>query len=357
MPAIPGQIALELPPVPGNPRNSEGAFIPLKDGRILLAYTRYYGDRGGDHDPAVIAARYSADGGRTWSTTDQTLIPNEGDLNVMSVSLLRLADGRIALLHLLKNANFDCRPRLRFSEDEAKTWSDPIAFIPEKGYYVGNNDRLVQLRSGRLIMPFSRHDHHQEGDPPKNRLMPGRMLCYLSDDAGQIWRRTRDIYEMPTIKKSGLQEPGVIELNDGRLFCWTRTDGGCQFGQYSADAGETWTQPAPTDFISPVSPMALKRIPSTGHLLAIWNDHSGRFPIADPPGRQPLVAALSRDEGRTWENHRMIESDLSRGYHYTAICFPDPEHILLEYCAGPRSPGPQLGTLRVRHLPLKWLYA
>ena len=31
-----GNTVLELPPVKGNPRNSEGAFIELKDGRIML---------------------------------------------------------------------------------------------------------------------------------------------------------------------------------------------------------------------------------------------------------------------------------------------------------------------------------
>ena len=30
-------IGLELPPGPNNPRNSEGAFMPLKDGRIMFA--------------------------------------------------------------------------------------------------------------------------------------------------------------------------------------------------------------------------------------------------------------------------------------------------------------------------------
>ena len=32
-----------LPPGPGNPRNSEGDFIELKDGRILFVYTHFTG--------------------------------------------------------------------------------------------------------------------------------------------------------------------------------------------------------------------------------------------------------------------------------------------------------------------------
>ena len=34
-----------LPPGPGNPRNSEGDFIELKDGRVLFVYTHFTGGR------------------------------------------------------------------------------------------------------------------------------------------------------------------------------------------------------------------------------------------------------------------------------------------------------------------------
>ena len=352
----PGEITLELPPGEGNPRNSEGSFVKLDDGRILLAYTRYSGGRG-DHDAADIAGRHSADGGRTW-TQDEIILRNEGDWNIMSVSLLRLRDGRVAMLYLVKNRDYDCRPRLRVSSDEARTWSDPVTVIPRPGYYVVNNDRLVQLRSGRLVVPTSPHEHVTEGDPPKAKLAPGAVAFWLSDDGGGTWRQgSGGALAMPVAgSKSGLQEPGVVELADGRLFAWCRTDAGCQYGMYSSDGGETWTAPAPTDFICPCSPLSLKRIPATGHLLAVWNDHSGAFPMTPEKGRQPLVAAISRDEGRTWENRRQVESDLSRGYHYTAIMFPDDRNVLLGYCAGPKRPGNQLGTLRVRRFPLEWLY-
>ena len=44
----------------------------LADGRILFAYTRY-GKGWKDNSPAVIAARESLDGGRTWSKRDRIL--------------------------------------------------------------------------------------------------------------------------------------------------------------------------------------------------------------------------------------------------------------------------------------------
>src|SRR3954464_2176056 len=77
-----------LPPGPGNPRNTEGSFVTLRDGRILFAYSRFTGGTG-DNDAASIVGRYSSDGGRTWTSDDIPMVTREGDMNVMSVSLLR----------------------------------------------------------------------------------------------------------------------------------------------------------------------------------------------------------------------------------------------------------------------------
>ncbi|MGH7199678.1 MAG: exo-alpha-sialidase, partial [Planctomycetaceae bacterium] len=98
-----------LPPGPDNPRNSEGDFIELKDGRVLFVYTHFTGGAG-DHASAHLAGRFSSDEGRSWTAEDVVILPNEAKQNVMSVSLLRLHDGRIALFYLRKNSLSDCRP-------------------------------------------------------------------------------------------------------------------------------------------------------------------------------------------------------------------------------------------------------
>ena len=97
-----------LPPGLGNPRNTEGSFVTLRDGRILYAYTRFTGGTG-DHDSASIVGRHSSDGGRTWSGEDIPMVAGEGAMNVMSVSLLRLKDGRIALFYLRKKTGKSAR--------------------------------------------------------------------------------------------------------------------------------------------------------------------------------------------------------------------------------------------------------
>lgn len=349
-----GSITLELAPGPGRFRSSEGAFVALEGGRVLLVYAKFTGGYKDDAS-AVLVSRVSPDGGRTWSRDDSPVVSGEGRSNVMSASLLRLADGRVLMLYLVKESNRDVRPRVRFSGDECRTWSAPVDPTSDRGAFIVNNDHVIQLRAGRLVIPTAYR-------PPPDVDRSERWVCHatflLSDDAGATWTPSRSVLSLEDPRtESGLQEPGVVELADGTLFAWFRTDMGCQYGARSSDAGETWSAAQPTEFVSPLSPMSVKRIPATGDLLALYNDHSGRFPI-DPVerGRQPLVSAVSRDEGRTWGMHKQVESDLSRGYHYTAIFFPDDRHVLLAYCAGPKGPGKQLNTLRVRLTPLEWFY-
>jgi len=209
---------LTLPPKQDNPRNSEGDFVQLNSGRWLFVYT-YFDGGDGDHASAHLAARITDDDGATWSQEDHVVLPNEAGMNVMSVSLQRLTDGRIALLYLRKESVTDCRPYLRYSEDEAQTWSQPVKVIPDEdaAYYVVNNDRLIQLETGRLVIPAALHE--VQHDPPA--FSPyGRALCYVSDDGGRTWQRGCEARVRP--RADGVpvmvQEPGVVELRDGRLM-------------------------------------------------------------------------------------------------------------------------------------------
>jgi predicted neuraminidase len=334
-----------LPPGPGNPRNSEGDFIQLKDGRLLLVYTHFTGG-GSDHAAAHLAGRFSEDGGETWSGEDVTIVPNEGGFNVMSVSLLRLDSGEIALFYLRKNSLTDCRPLLRISRDEGQTWSEPTVCIEPVGYYVLNNDRAVQLSSGRIVLPVARHN------TPKQNKFDGRgvISCYLSDDRGKTWRESKTVQQGANLT---FQETGVVELKDGRLMMFCRTPHGSQYVAYSEDQGDTWGELTPSNIISPLSPASIERIPETGDLLLVWNNHENAAPEYRGK-RTPLNVAISRDEGRTWEKVKTLEDDPNGWYCYTAIEFVD-DHILLAHCAGDRRTG-GLNTTQITRFPVRWLY-
>ncbi|MCX7886299.1 MAG: glycoside hydrolase [Verrucomicrobiae bacterium] len=347
-------VVLNIEPSKEFPRNSEGAFVTLKSGRILFAYTQFYGGAA-DHSPARIVAIHSDDGGRTWSKEPRTIVENEGGANVMSVSLLRLKSGKIALFYLLKNNLLDCRPYVRFSGDEAQTWSEPKLVVPAPGYFVLNNDRVIQLSSGRLVVPVAFH-RSRDTDPQSYKSFDARgiVLWYLSDDEGQTWTEAPTWWAAPVHSSAGLQEPGAVELADGKLFSWARTSLGTQYGFTSSDRGVRWSAPEPTPLKSPCSPASIKRLPGSSDLLAIYNDHSGEFPFVKNR-RTPLVAAISSDGGKTWPIRKLLEGDPDGWYCYTAIHFVD-NAVLLGYCAGDKKVG-GLNRLRIRRLSLHWLRA
>ncbi|NWF84541.1 MAG: exo-alpha-sialidase [Bryobacteraceae bacterium] len=341
-----------LPPGPGNPRNTEGSFVKLKDGRLMFVYSRFSTNGPADSGAATLAARYSKDDGITWTAQDQTVVENEGGMNVMSASLLRLRSGEIALFYCRKDSMVECRPWMRTSRDEGKTWSRARLTIPEPGYYVLNNDRVVQLRSGRLLMPVALH--RNETPEPSKFNSRGVAMCYFSDDMGRTWRRSRTVLENPAPDPNGLQEPGVVVLKDGRLLMYMRTGLGSQYYSYSKDDGDTWSPVEASTLLSPLSPASIKRIPKTGDLLVVWNDHSNVSERVRNRLRTPLTVAISRDEGKTWEKAKNIADDPEGWYCYTAIHFAG-DRVILGYNAG-GSGLPRLSRLVMTYFGLDWLY-
>jgi predicted neuraminidase len=151
------------------------------------------------------------------------------------------------------------------------------------------------------------------------------------------------------------QEPGVVELKDGRLMMFSRTTDGSQFVCYSSDRGETWTDAEPSNIISPCSPASIERIPATGDLLLVWNNHKDVEPQYQGSKRTPLTVAISKDEGKTWESLHRLEDNPSGWYCYIAIDFVG-DHVLLGHCAGDRSRGTSLHTTQITRFPIKMLY-
>lgn len=351
--AAANDVVLDINPSKDNPRNSEGSFATLNNGHVLFCYTRFYGGAA-DHSAAHIVGIESADGGATWGA-QREIVANEGASNVMSVTLLRLKSGRLALFYLRKNNWIDCRPHVRFSDDEGATWGQPTLMLEAPGYFVLNNDRVIQLSDGRLVAPLGFH-RSRLSDPNSSKSFDGRALdlwC-LSDDEGRTWREAKSWWAIPVASGSGLQEPGVVELSDGSLLGFARTDQGRQYEMRSKDRGETWSPPQPGPLASPTSPASIKRMPGSTRLLAIYNDHSGKFPF-EKGKRTPLVSALSDDGGATWQSHKAIETDPGGWYCYCAIHFVG-DHVLLGYCAGDKIVG-GLNRLRIRRVPIGWFDA
>ena len=103
--------SMDIPPAPGNPRNSEGAFIQRKNGSLMFVYSQFVGDSCKDHAAADLACIVSNDLGESWSAPKTLFTAKEhGAMNMMSVSLIRMNNGDIGLFYMLRMNWHDMRP-------------------------------------------------------------------------------------------------------------------------------------------------------------------------------------------------------------------------------------------------------
>ncbi len=331
-----------------NPRNGEGAFMHLDDGRIMYAYTQYYGDDWSDHACARIAVCYSHDGGESWTDGGVLVEKRASALNIMSVSLIRMKNGDLELMYLqksMKGEDMLCMPYILRSADEGRTFGEPISCFTEDGYYVVNNDRLVTLKSGRIIFPAAYH-----GRSGMN-AQPGCLKVCYSDDDGRSWHVSPSTVCSPYEDNTRLQEPGIYELPDGRLWMWCRTAYGHQYQCFSSDEGISWSELVPAfRFTSPDSPMQVKKVGE--YTVAVFNPIAynclgeGRE-VWKSPKRTPYVCAVSRDGGLSFvdmkntfanggfdgfiENCYLLEDDRSNSYCYPAILGVDDGFLVAYY--------------------------
>ncbi|HOZ46237.1 MAG TPA: sialidase family protein [Candidatus Hydrogenedentes bacterium] len=346
-------------------RDTEADIVPLADGSLLAAWSDFYTDGWQDDDPCRISMRRSSDGGRTWGSIE--VLQERIGSNVMSVSLLRTAKGTVLLTFVAKDTPDGTVHYVRRSTDGGKAFGAPILARAGHNRRVANNDRFLELRD-----PEGRH-----GDRGRIVLAcrdyPGRTgVMVYSDDDGLTWQAGSNVPVVPEWGSQNFNEPGIVELDDGRLWMYGRTTMGFHAQAWSLDRGMTWSTPEPMALRGPCSPLTGERIPDTPYTTKMgWaNDILFTFPNHDfeayprdhtYTARTPLDAAISTDDARTWTRVRTIEEDPTMQYGYTSITFvPDDAvgmRVLLTTHVQPIPTAVHRPhDLKLISIPLSWFY-
>ncbi len=299
-----------------------------------------------DDTTRAIAARFSEDSGETWSRpriqfalddlptgiggVAEAVVDHDGEVHLFLLHQWTPGEtgdgerGEVGTYHGRRIDIWHTRSGRRRTR-----WQTPKCIW--KGY-TGALNSVIQLSSGRIILPFSYatpRSWHDRGTGLDAFTFMGmfKSVAIYSDDGGDTWALSNDIKIVtPDITYAyGACEPVALELNDGRVWMLIRTQMGRLYESFSTD-GRSWSRPRPSRFFSSDSPAGIVRL-NDGRIVLFWNNCL-RYPYAYG-GRQVLHAAISDDDGRTWRGYREVARDPLRnspppaqGDHGTAYPFP-----------------------------------
>ena len=263
----------------------------------------------------------------------------------------------------LDDEHLIARSRYTFyvSADDGATWEkrgqiDASATPGGEGEYPGwiglgvpNYDTLIRTSDGRLFLPvrgaasasrlLARQSSAQATRKGSRGTIEGHghrpecdySFCYYSSDKGRTWTKSHGT--IVVWKDNGFggmwpaDEPCMIELSDGDLMMFFRTTLGRLYTSRSGpvktevpppfwrpDRRETitgvtgayWEYALPTPLAAAYTPCRIRRIPSTGDLLIVWNQVTADE-IAGSYSRCRMSSAISTDDGATWQHYRTID--------------------------------------------------
>ncbi len=305
----------------GSVPGAHEGIVELRDGRWMMVWSG-------------LNVSYSNDSGRTWSASGPLQTGGESIVGTGAPTcLIRLQSGKLGLLYGRPSGTAGgtlsgytlC---FRTSDDEGESWSEENA-INLPGETASNyHDTLFQLRSGRLVLPtrfcppctfpelkdagaygtFQGKRFKTEGHAHSPEIDTSQV--HYSDDEGATWKRgPQDIVIWHQDGFGGMwpcDEPGAVQLRDGRLLMMFRTTLGRLYQSFSDDEGITWSLPQPTALASSYSPCRIRVIPTTGDLLCVWNQ-VGVDEIRRGFRRSRLSLAISTDDGDSWRHFKTLE--------------------------------------------------
>lgn len=268
-----------------------------------------------------VFGRRSFDGGKTWTMPDPLFeIP---ELKAWA-GVLEFMISRSGYLHvfLSRIKIYDWKNNV-FKGDILHARMDDITgknLIIKKveclDRYTGSLNNLIQLKSGRLVVPFSTL---RDGE---NSFVSSTIY---SDDEGITWKASNDIEVISDESniESGAVEPVVAEIGGNMLVMLIRTVLGSFYYSISYNGGESWTSSRKTNIKSSNAPAVLEKL-NDGRILIVWNNcyglpmHGVRYSFA----RQCLHAAISDDNLKTLRGCRTIVKKEAGDPDGVLNCYP-----------------------------------
>ncbi len=146
----------------------------------------------------------------------------------------------------------------------------------------------------------------------------GFTTVMASNDGGKTWYERGRIY---TPERVIVDEPRIVELSDGTLWCLIRCGEWNIYESFSYDGGHTWTIGTITDYYNVDTMLCVSRL-NSGALVWVNNQRDGR---------QDLTIHLSYDDGKTWQYSLVLHEDYSTQPYFAQRAGDDTFYITFDH--------------------------
>lgn len=206
------------------------------------------------------------------------------------------------------------------SEDDGKTWSEPINITsqvkdPSWYFLLQGPGRGITMSNGTLVFPIQFID---------STRVPNAGIMY-SEDRGNSWH-------LHNFARTNTTEAQVVEVEPGILMLNMRDNrGGSRAVATTEDMGKTWREhPSSRSALQePICMASLIKVDGkdniTGKKLLLFSNPN------TTKGRHHITIKASLDGGLTWAKEHQVLFDEGEGWGYSCLSMIDSETVGIFY--------------------------